>query len=279
MNGNADLGLLSNGQVIVWANAYAPNQVNGNDCGIFGDGTTTTPATPTLQPVPLPSKAIALAAYSQDFGPCPTHACAILDTFDLYCWGNNDVGQSAVSGVPILQIVPPTKVVIPGVSKFASVATGMNFACATDGPPPGTGQVYCWGLDDFGQLGGGAYSNVGNPVPAAVQGINNSGASVPAAGVSAGDRHACAWLADGTVKCWGCNDIGQLGTGNYDDQPIAASVQGLTTSVKTVSAFADHTCAVYTDGTVACWGSSYYGQVGNGYTGYFPEPTQVAGLP
>ncbi len=35
-----------------------------------------------------------------------------------------------------------------------------------------------------------------------------------AAAISAGDVHSCALLDDSTVKCWGHNDLGQLGQGS-----------------------------------------------------------------
>jgi alpha-tubulin suppressor-like RCC1 family protein len=40
-----------------------------------------------------------------------------------------------------------------------------------------------------------------------------------------------------------------------------------------------HTCALYSNGTVACWGSSQFGQVGTGKNSNYPTPTLVSGLP
>jgi alpha-tubulin suppressor-like RCC1 family protein len=273
MSGQADLGLSANGQVLVYSNAYVPNNINGNDCGLFGDGTTTTPDAGTLQPVSLPAAARALAARALEYNYCPAHACAILTTGALYCWGSNESGECAVNGLPPPTPVPTTQVTISGVSSFVSVATGIAFTCATDGPS-GTGKVYCWGVNDYGELGNGGYSDNPNPVPAAVLGLTS-----PAAGVVAGDTHACAWLQDGTAMCWGRNDSGQLGSGDYDTQVTAVPVKGLVANVAKMAALSDHTCALYTDGRVACWGSSYNGQVGNGYSNNFGSPTTMAGLP
>jgi alpha-tubulin suppressor-like RCC1 family protein len=36
----------------------------------------------------------------------------------------------------------------------------------------------------------------------------------PALQVACGQNHNCALLDDGTIKCWGLNDSGQLGLGN-----------------------------------------------------------------
>jgi alpha-tubulin suppressor-like RCC1 family protein len=279
MNGHTDLGLLANGQVVVYSDGFSAYGYNGDDTDLFGDGDdgATTPAGPTLELVPLPSAASALAACAPDWSDAG-HACALLATGDLYCWGSNLSGESGVDTAPLLNVSTPTQVTIPGAGKIVSVATGATFTCATDGSK-GTGQVYCWGSNDYGQLGDGGYSGEGNAVPTAVQGIMNNGATVAAAGLTAGDTHACAWLADGTAMCWGCNDYGQLGTGKYDDEPQATPVVTGGKLVASMSASTDHTCALYTDGTISCWGSSYYGQVGNGKNASFPTPTPVPGLP
>jgi alpha-tubulin suppressor-like RCC1 family protein len=282
LNNQVDLGLV-NGQIIVSWTINPDGGPAGNIHGLFGEGDFNTPAGPVLQPVPLPtgSTATALAAYATDYNDSPAHACAIVNTTGttgaLYCWGSNMSGESAVDIDPLPDVDTPTQVTLPGVTKpVVSVATGFAFACATDGPS-GTGQVYCWGMNDQGQLGNGGYSQNPNPVPAAVQGINNGGATVPAVGVAAGDTHACAWLKDGSVMCWGCNDVGQLGSGDYDTQPVATPVTGLA-NVTSVSAYSDHTCAI-TNGSVACWGDSYNGQVGNGTSATYTTPTMVVGLP
>ena len=58
--------------------------------------------------------------------------------------------------------------------------------------------------------------------------------------VSAGEYHTCAVLADGSLRCWGSNDEGQL------DAPAGTFTD--------VQAGSFHNCALRTDGTIACWG-------------------------
>jgi alpha-tubulin suppressor-like RCC1 family protein len=88
--------------------------------------------------------------------------------------------------------------------------------------------------------------------------------------VSAGSWHTCAVTTDGLLACWGDNTHGQLGNGSVDDR----TVPGLVTlagplvgkEFTQVSAGTSHTCAVTTDGELACWGLQTDGRLGNGAT-------------
>jgi alpha-tubulin suppressor-like RCC1 family protein len=160
----------------------------------------------------------------------------------------------------------PSPVPIPNGEGIVSVAAGRAFTCAVSD----AGKVYCWGSNDRGQLGDGSVQQEIS-IPNEVPGVAG------AVGVTAGDQHACAWLADKTVVCWGANESGQLGDGTLDDKPQATVVTGLSNVVQ-VSAGTEHTCARHADGSVSCWGSSYDGQSGTGVLGYYATPLAVQGL-
>ena len=57
---------------------------------------------------------------------------------------------------------------------------------------------------------------------------------------------------DGTVKCWGENNDGELGDGTYDDQTTPVEVSGITTATSIALGY-DYSCAVLTDGEVMCY--------------------------
>ena len=93
--------------------------------------------------------------------------------------------------------------------------------------------------------------------------------------IAAGGWHTCALMSGGALKCWGLNDLGQLGlnsTNNYgdnvteigDDLPFVNLGTGKTVSA--LSLGSRHSCAVLTDATMKCWGHNGYGQLGLGNT-------------
>jgi len=74
----------------------------------------------------------------------------------------------------------------------------------------------------------------------------------------------CAIGASGAVYCWGYNASGQAGDGTKEFAYRAVKVVGLPEPAAQVRTTADATCALLTTGKVYCWGTNYYGQLGNG---------------
>jgi alpha-tubulin suppressor-like RCC1 family protein len=109
----------------------------------------------------------------------------------------------------------------------------------------------------------------------------------PFAGIAAGGNHTCAYRQDGTLWCWGYNQMGQLGQGPTavvdgggvnQSSPVQATPLGAT--VVEVAAGSLHTCARKQDATLWCWGDNIAGQLGNGTLGWPPtfDLVQVAPL-
>lgn len=81
--------------------------------------------------------------------------------------------------------------------------------------------------------------------------------------VVSGKKHSCASRSDGTVRCWGDNTSGQLGTlqaGNSSTSPVVLT--GLT-GIRQMASTDRHTCALDTGDRLWCWGLNDYGQVGD----------------
>ncbi len=97
------------------------------------------------------------------------------------------------------------------------------------------------------------------------------GPTNPPVAVTAGGAHTCVLFEDGTVRCWGRNETGQLGYGNTEnigdnEHPAEAPLVSLGAKALQVSAGGYHTCALLEGGTVRCWGGNFDGQLGYGNT-------------
>jgi alpha-tubulin suppressor-like RCC1 family protein len=193
--------------------------------------------------------------------------CAVTTGGALYCWGSNSAGYLGIDTTTV-NVSRATLVIASGVSQ---VATGNTHSCAlmTDQT------VKCWGQNNYGALGNGSTLQVGVQWrPTLVGGL--SGATA----ITVGAYHSCAIISDKTAKCWGANYDGQLGVGaavmDVPATATATAVNELTDAVS-ISAGANHTCALNGTGVVKCWGDNvnYQGaRVGNETT----TPTVVPSL-
>lgn len=96
------------------------------------------------------------------------------------------------------------------------------------------------------------------------------------ASVAAGANHSCAAMAEGTARCWGIGNRGQLGDGAVSARAFPVTVVGLD-DVEEVGAGSDWTCALRGDGTVRCWGRNVWG-IGDGTTIQRNTPVVVTGI-
>jgi alpha-tubulin suppressor-like RCC1 family protein len=177
-----------------------------------------------------------------------------------------------------LSLIASSNGVLPGSDASASVALsnpnswvtalpspsggsgGASHACAIDNG----GALYCWGLNNAGQLGLG--HTVFQAAPVRVDSLQFYSK------VSVGASHTCGILAAGsplgagTLRCWGLNSSGQLGIGSTTNQLSPVTV-GAGETFSEVSAGHSHTCAIRTGGELQCWGSNSDGQIGDGSLG------------
>jgi alpha-tubulin suppressor-like RCC1 family protein len=149
--------------------------------------------------------------------------------------------------------------------ELSAVATGALFTCGlkTDGA------AYCWGNNQWGELGSGA-TGPDSYTPLAVTGGHQFVALV------AGIAHACGLKASGEAWCWGDNADAQLGIGATSAPKPSPQlvVGGHSFAALTSGTF--HTCGRTTAGEVWCWGYGQMGALGNGVQGVSPTPVKVA---
>jgi alpha-tubulin suppressor-like RCC1 family protein len=205
-----------------------------------------------------------------------SHSCAIMASGELFCWGENNRGQLGYSGtqdvgndeLPIS--AGPVNVASPGLpvdATLTGLALGKEHSCALFS----SGHVLCWGRNNVGQLGQGNTTDWGdsmNEPPAGLMPIDLGGV---ATSITAGDDFTCARIDDGSLRCWGQNNVGQLGQGNGNligdnEAPSAGMAVDVGGVAIQVSAGGVHACAVLEDYSVSCWGDGGQGQLGYGDT-------------
>jgi len=185
------------------------------------------------------------------------HACALMSDERIKCWGDSTYGQLGTSGGSSL----------PDVTNFWStssmptqVSSGRNHTCAILVDQ----SVWCWGDNNWAQMGRGFISNAPFWSPAQVPQIGSTSIAV-----SAGAEHSCAILTNGSAYCWGWITYGKLGDGGLSStigNPSWVAVLPQNRTVAAISAGHHNTCAILDDGTVRCWGLNNYGQYGDGTT-------------
>jgi alpha-tubulin suppressor-like RCC1 family protein len=99
-----------------------------------------------------------------------------------------------------------------------------------------------------------------------------------ATGVTLGSGHTCSAAGTGDVYCWGLNSGGQLGDGTIFDSTIPVQVAGLSSDATQIAGGLEHTCALLDSGQVECWGTNFYGQLGDGTNTASSSPVAVSGL-
>lgn len=177
--------------------------------------------------------------------PGEAHACGLRGS-TAYCWGAVGSGVGSTNGTGFAT----TPVAVPGNLAFSGISAGFTNSCGVTA----TGSLYCWGDNQFGQLGTGGGDLV---APTRV------GSSTSWTSVSSGYTNSCGIQAPGTLYCWGMNARGQLGLGDNTDRTTPTQV-GSATDWTGVSVGDGYTCGIRATGSIWCWGPSSYGQLGNG---------------
>ncbi|MFW6058237.1 MAG: RCC1 domain-containing protein, partial [Persicimonas sp.] len=203
-------------------------------------------------------------------------SCALLEdgpsgAGKVRCWGANEHGQLGYGHTrrlgddETLDTLADVQVGGAVAQLAAGASTYGSHTCAL----LDSGDVRCWGSGKFGKLGLGHTNDIGDDeIPASV-GTVAVGGQVES--ISAGKYNTCALMADRSLRCWGWNEVGQLGLGHtrdIGDDEIPASVEpvALGAPVDHVAVGRRHTCAVLEGGEVRCWGWNNKGQLGLGHT-------------
>jgi len=281
-NGHGCLRLSSSLQLQCWGR---------NADGELGDGTTT----PHSHPVTSVGDVTAYDAGGSFEGSEHGTTCAAR-AGKASCWGENGHGQlgdntTDDSGSPVTvkydSDPDPDNVVVSDLTGVAEVAVGGFHACAL----LTNTTVRCWGANGNGQLGDNSTDE--RHLAVLVQNDTDPDTDTPLSGVStlvAGARHTCAQMLDGSVRCWGANNLAQLGDGTTTGRsnatkkvrtvnPAPAAPGDLGNAV-TIASGDNHACALRGDKGVVCWGDNSFQQsAGGGSTAVYAIPKPPNSFP
>lgn len=152
-----------------------------------------------------------------DVGLGDAHTCAVLTDGTVRCLGNGRLGQLG-DGAMMSSAEPRT---VAGLSGVTQLAVGSAHACALRGD----GTVSCWGAGYLGQLGFMPSSRcvmdfLCQPTPAQIPGLSG------VVHIATGGAHTCSIHDDGTTRCWGFNQSGQIGDGTTSSrgEPVVITI-------------------------------------------------------
>lgn len=222
---------------------------------------------------PYPVKGVSAAPMGVSVGY--SSGCSALLTGAISCWGRNAagaLGTKRLGGIARSAQVAAT--LIGPWAAPSNVASGAQHTCFRDN----NSTVKCLGANNVGQLGNGTNASSATPLQVAV--ITGLTTGTRAVQVVSGANHSCALLANDNVKCWGVNNFRQLGTPTNTVPAVNSPVDvpNLANNISELASLADHTCALRSTGSVACWGADSYGQLGDGTVAPFKGPVTVDGL-
>jgi alpha-tubulin suppressor-like RCC1 family protein len=185
-----------------------------NDKGQLGNGSTTDSANP-MTVVGL-SGVLEIAAGAQN-------ACARSADMKVKCWGDDQYGAVGNGTVdPAQFFTTPSPIVMPLIAKIAAITVGSGqvgwgHGCALIAG----GELKCWGWGIDGELGVSAGPTFEQtPLTVFVM--------IGGAAVAAGGQHTCGLIGSATtgsgmtLKCWGRNAKGALGTGGVPAKAFMA---------------------------------------------------------
>lgn len=196
-------------------------------------------------------------------GSIGNHLCALERVTGIaYCWGDGHAGALGIGD----RVGGDVPVPVSGTQRFSSLSVGSYATCGVETQ---TGSIYCWGRNEFGDLGDGTFQTRWEPTSIA--------SPIRFRSVSASGALTCGIEAHTELAyCWGKG--GLVGDGTLSNRSTPTLVGNGAVRFDSVSVSLGHACGLEAETGVAyCWGSNAHGQVGDGTTTDRLVPVIVGG--
>lgn len=184
-----------------------------------------------------------------------------VSSFSMSANGNGVTFEVTDSSVPAVAMIG-----------WKQLSAGYNHTCgiSTDD------KAYCWGWNQYGQLGNNSTADSLTPVAVDKSGVLN-GKNILS--ISAGFYHTCVVASDNLAYCWGINSSGELGNGlmaqsNIPTAVVSTGVLSGKTVKKIFAGFGD-ACVIASDNQAYCWGGNTNGALGNNSSSQTSVPVAV----
>ena len=197
------------------------------------------------------------------------HSCR-LDADGLACWGTNILGGLGIGAADTGRHANPERVLSS--QSFAQMDAGQYHTCALTR----SGEAWCWGYGELGQLGDGARKTSG--IPVRVSG------GLRFRQISAGGEHSCGITTGDLAFCWGNNASAQLAS-DLSQQICGAAHYPCSSKplpvhpalpFRSLSAGGQFNCGIVKNGDTYCWGNNVLGTLGVGAVSDSEPPVRVS---
>ena len=219
----------------------------------------------------------------------PAQACAVSEVGTVYCWGASvrENGPSVESKPVRISNLPPVRSISVNAAASCAVdlqnrvwcwgfdfqksirtksASASSQAFRVEGLPPAKdvsvgwahacvisleGAVWCWGFNPAGELGTGDKKESWKPIQV--------GNLSDVTSIGTGVNNTCAVTLGDHVKCWGTDNQRGPAYAFQATTPVDIPFNPLAKKVANGRNFA---CGLHGLGSVTCWGSNIFGQLG-----------------
>jgi alpha-tubulin suppressor-like RCC1 family protein len=258
------------GRTVTWSSSDAAVVTVDDAGGLTATGAGTATVTVDVDGVTASAAITVIGWAAMSVGS--EFACGTTTEGAGLCWGTGFLG--ALGGGSTESSPVPAS--LAGGLVVSVVDAGSNHvSCALGGPT--TGPAYCWGSNQFGQIGDGtidpgAVAPKLSPTP--VQG------PLSWRSITVGFAVSCGVAADGGASgpayCWGSSPFGLGDEAGTTSSTTPLQVSGVTDFTE-VEAGYQYACGVASGGAAWCWGQSHGGNLGYGSQNSSPTPVAVTG--